>query len=135
MTPAPLAARRDRTGSRAAMVAVLCTAQFVVVLDATIVAVALPAIRRSLDMATADLQWVVSAYTLAFAGVLVLAGRLADLHGRRRVFMAGLALFSAASLACGLSGSAARLVAGRAGHGLRDAGVAPHDLVAITGRL
>src|SRR3954447_8533755 len=132
MTPAPLAARRDRTGSRAAMVAVLCPAQFVVVLDATIVAVALPAIRRSLDMATADLQWVVSAYTLAFAGVLVLAGRLADLHGRRRVFMAGLALFSAASLACGLSGSAAGLIAGRAVQGLGAAGVAPSALAAIT---
>src|SRR3954447_7840847 len=132
MTPAPLAARRDRTGSRAAMVAVLCTAQFVVVLDATIVAVALPAIRRSLDMATADLQWVVSAYTLAFAGVLVLAGRLADLHGRRRVFMAGLALFSAASLACGLSGSAAGLIAGRAVQGLGAAAVAPSALAAIT---
>src|SRR4051812_38549675 len=132
MTPAPLAARRDRTGSRAAMVAVLCTAQFVVVLDATIVAVALPAIRRSLDMATADLQWVVSAYTLAFAGVLVLAGRLADLHGRRRVFMAGLALFSAASLACGLSGSAARPIARRAGPGPGAAARAPSALAAIT---
>src|SRR4051794_40340176 len=88
--------------SRPAMVALLCTAQFVVVLDATIVAIALPAIQRSLGMATADLQWVLTAYTLAFAGFLVLAGRLADLHGRRRVFVAGLALFTGASLACGL---------------------------------
>jgi MFS family permease len=71
------------------MVALLCVAQFVVVLDATIVAIALPAIQRSLRVATADLQWVVSAYTLAFAGFLVLAGRLADLHGRRRVFVPG----------------------------------------------
>src|SRR3954453_10077712 len=104
MTPALNAPR-----SRAALVALLCTAQFIVVLDATIVAVALPSIQRSLDVATADLQWVVSAYTLAFAGFLVLAGRLADLHGRRRLFMAGLALFSTASLACGLSDSAGAL--------------------------
>src|SRR6201989_3362909 len=73
--------------SRPAMIALLCVAQFVVVLDATIVAIALPAIQRSLHVATADLQWVVSAYTLAFAGFLVLAGRLADLHGRRLVLM------------------------------------------------
>src|SRR5919107_1028321 len=99
--------------SRPAMVALLCTAQFVVVLDATIVAIALPAIQRDLHMATADLQWVLSAYTLAFAGFLVLAGRLADLHGRRRVFVAGLALFTAASLVCGLSRSAALLIAAR----------------------
>src|SRR3954452_6863437 len=105
----------QRPAARAGTVALLCTAQFVVVLDATIVAIALPAIRGSLHMATADLQWVLSAYTLAFAGFLVLAGRLADLHGRRRVFMAGLALFSAASLACWLRRSAAGLRAARAG--------------------
>src|SRR5919206_3137425 len=104
MTLALSAERGRRPGARAATVALLCTAQFVVVLDATIVAIALPAIQRSLHMATADLQWVVSAYTLAFAGVLVLAGRLADLHRRRRVFMAGLGGFSAASPARGLSG-------------------------------
>src|SRR6476620_8492371 len=84
--------------------------------------IALPAIQRSLHVATADLQWVVSAYTLAFAGFLVLAGRLADLHGRRRVFMAGLALFACASLACGLSRSL----------GVLAAAVAPAALAAIT---
>jgi EmrB/QacA subfamily drug resistance transporter len=114
------------------MVALLCTAQFVVVLDVTIVAVALPAIQRGLRVATADLQWVVSAYTLAFAGFLVLAGRLADVHGRRRVFMAGLALFAGASLACGLSRSAALLVAARTVQGLGAAAVAPAALAAIT---
>src|SRR3954471_1823158 len=103
--------------SRPAMVALLCTAQFVVVLDATIVAIALPAIQRSLGMATADLQWVLSAYTLAFAGCLVLAGRLAALHGRRRVFIAGLALFTASSLACGLIRSAGFLIAARTAQG------------------
>jgi len=119
---------RSRTG----MIALLCVAQFVVVLDATIVAIALPAVQRSLHVATADLQWVVSAYTLAFAGFLVLAGRLADLHGRRRVFMAGLALFAGASLACGLSRSPGMLVAARALQGLGAAAVAPAALAAIT---
>src|SRR3954451_269435 len=118
--------------SRRAMVALLCTAQFIVVLDATIVAIALPAMQRSLHMATADLQWVMTAYTLVFAGFLVLAGRLADLHGRRLVFMAGLALFSAASLACGLSGSPVALVLARAVQGLGAAAVAPAALAAIT---
>ena len=118
--------------SHAGMIALLCVAQFVVVLDATIVAVALPAIQRSLHVATADLQWVVTAYTLTFAGFLVLAGRLADLHGRRRVFMAGLALFAGASLACGLSRSPGLLVAARALQGLGAAAVAPAALAAIT---
>src|SRR4051794_13457755 len=113
-------------------VALLCTAQFVVVLDVTIVAVALPAIRRGLGFAVADLQWVVTAYTLVFAGFLVLAGRLADLHGRRRVFMDGLALFALASLACGLSRSAGALVAARAVQGLGAAAVAPAALATIT---
>src|SRR4051794_8353863 len=129
---AALADPDQRSSARAGTVALLCTAQFVVVLDATIVAIALPAIRDSLHMATADLQWVLSAYTLAFAGFLVLAGRLADLHGRRRVFMAGLTLFSAASLACGLSTSPAMLVAARTVQGLGAAAVAPAALAAIT---
>ena len=114
------------------MVALLCLAQFVVVLDATIVAIALPDIQRSLHVATADVQWVVTAYTLAFAGFLVLAGRLADLHGRRRVFMAGMALFTVASLVCGLSGSPGLLVATRTVQGLGAAAVAPAALAAIT---
>src|SRR3954454_13702556 len=122
----------QRSSARVGTVALLCTAQFVVVLDATIVAIALPAIRDSLHMATADLQWVLSAYTLAFAGFLVLAGRLADLHGRRRVFMAGLTLFSVASLACGLSTSPAMLIAARTVQGLGAAAGGPAALAAIT---
>src|SRR3954453_6630929 len=114
-----------RPAARAGTVALLCTAQFVVVLDATIVAIALPAIRSSLHMATADLQWVLSAYTLAFAGFLVLAGRLAAPPGRRRGFMAGLALFSVASLACGLSTSPAMLIAARTVQGLGAAALGP----------
>jgi EmrB/QacA subfamily drug resistance transporter len=114
------------------MVALLCVAQFVVVLDVTIVAVALPAIQRGLGFATADLQWVVTAYTIAFAGLLVLAGRLADLHGRRRVLIAGMTLFGGASLACGLSGAPAVLVAARVVQGLGAAAVAPAALATIT---
>src|SRR3954466_13968714 len=88
----------QRSSARAGTVALLCTAQFVVVLDATIVAIALPAKCDSLHMATADLQWVLSAYTLPKSGFLVLAGRLAERNGRRRVFMAGLTPLSTASL-------------------------------------
>src|SRR5215212_7336710 len=124
----PTSARRPR----AASVALLCSAQFVVVLDVTIVAVALPAIRRGVGFALADLQWVVTAYALVFAGFLVLAGRLADLHGRRRVFLGGLALFALASLGCGLSRSPGALVAARGLQGLGAAAVAPAALAGIT---
>ena len=83
--------------------ALLAAAQFIVVLDASIVNVALPSMGRDLDFATEDLSWVVNAYTLVFGGFLLLGGRMADLLGRRRVFVAGLILFSAASLAGGLA--------------------------------
>jgi MFS family permease len=112
--------------------AVLCAAQFVVVLDVTIVAVALPAIQRDLGFSAAGLQWVVTAYTLVFAGLLIAAGRAADLHGRRRAFMAGLGLFAAASLACGLARAPGVLVAARAVQGLGAAAVAPAALATIT---
>src|SRR3954463_13769645 len=113
MTPAPNAPR-----SRAALVALLCTAQFVVVLDVTIVAVALPAIGRDLGFSEAALPWVVSAYGLVFGGFLMLLGRAADVLGRRRVLVAGFALFGVASLACGVASSPAALVAARAVQGL-----------------
>ncbi len=113
-------------------IALLCTAQFVVVLDVTIVAVALPEMGRGLGFATADLQWVVTAYTLTFAGFLVLFGRVADVLGRRRVFVGGLTLFSAASLACGLSDDPWLLVAARAVQGLGAAAIAPAALASIT---
>ena len=88
-------------------------AQFMVVMDATIVAIALPEIRLDLGFSQAGLQWVISAYTLVFGGFLLLAGRAADLWGRRRLFMVGLAVFAVASLACGLAVSPLTLVAGR----------------------
>ena len=110
----------------------LCVAQFVVVLDATIVAVALPEIQDELGFSQAGLQWVVSAYTLAFGGFLLLAGRVADLWGRRRLFMIGLAVFSAASLACGLAVSPLTLLGARIAQGLGAAIVAPSALSSLT---
>src|SRR5213596_2497251 len=83
--------------------ALLATTQFVIVLDASIVNVALPSIGRDLDFSQDDLSWVVNAYTLVFGGFLLLGGRLADLLGRRRLFISGLILFSIASLAGGLA--------------------------------
>jgi len=92
---------------------VLCAGMLMVVLDATIVNVALPSIRSDLGFAPSSLAWVVNAYLIAFGGVLLLAGRLGDLLGRRRVFLAGLAVFTAASLLCGLSIGKEMLVAAR----------------------
>ena len=114
-----------------ARLALLCVAQFVLVLDVTIVAIALPAIGRDLGFAAADLQWVLSAYTLTFGGGLLLAGRVADRYGRRRVFRAGLLLFAAASLACGLAPTAAALIAARAIQGVGSALVAPSALALL----
>jgi len=114
-----------------ARLALLCVAQFVVVLDVTIVAIALPAIGEDLDMSATGLQWVISVYTLTFGGLLMLAGRVADLWGRRRTFRAGLALFAAASLACALAPTAAALVAARAVQGAGAALVAPAALALL----
>ena len=110
----------------------LCAAQFVDVLDVNVVVVALPSIGEDLGFSPEDLQWVVSAYVLFFAGFLLLAGRAADLFGRRRMFVAGLALFASASLVCGLAGSAAVLLAARAVQGLAAAITAPAALSLIT---
>ena len=111
-----------------AILAVCCVAQFVGLLDITIVNVALPSIRADLGFSTAGLQWVVNAYTLALAGFLLLGGRSADLIGRREVFAGGLALFGLASLAGGLAQDEATLVAARAAQGLGAAFVAPTGL-------
>jgi EmrB/QacA subfamily drug resistance transporter len=107
-------------------------AQFMVILDATIVNVALPSIQRGLSFSPESLQWIVNAYTLAFGGFLMLGGRAADLIGRRRLFLAGIVLFSAASLMNGLAGSAGILVAGRALQGLGGALVSPAALSVLT---
>ena len=112
--------------------ALLCVAQFVDVLDVNAVIVALPTIGRELGFAPEDLQWVVTGYVLFFGGFLLLAGRLADLSGRRRMFVGGLALFAASSLLCGLAGSPLVLVAFRAAQGLGAAIVAPAALAIIS---
>jgi MFS family permease len=109
----------------------LCASQFLVVLDVTIVAVALPAMRRSLGASPEGLQWVVSAYTLTFGGLLIAAGRLGDLLGRRRLFMAGLVTFGGASLACALATSLGALVAARAVQGVGAAMQAPAALALV----
>jgi EmrB/QacA subfamily drug resistance transporter len=103
----------------------LAIAEFVVILDATIINVALPSISRNLHVSTDSLSWVVSAYILAFGGTLLLGGRLADLFGRRRLFIIGLCLFAAASFAGGLSTSLGELIAFRALQGLGAAALAP----------
>jgi EmrB/QacA subfamily drug resistance transporter len=113
------------------LVALPCVAQFVVVLDVTIVAIALPAIQDELGFSTTALGWVITAYTLAFGGCLLAAGRLADRSGRRRAFCAGLIVFAVASLACGLAPSGAALLAARAAQGLGAALVAPAALALL----
>ena len=109
----------------------LCVAQFVVVLDVTIVAIALPAVQADLGIATTTLSWVVTAYTLTFGGFLLAAGRWADRAGRRRAFTTGMALFGVASLACGLASDAGVLLASRAVQGLGAALVAPAALALL----
>jgi EmrB/QacA subfamily drug resistance transporter len=111
---------------------ILAVTQFVIVLDASIVNVALPSIGRALDFSQDNLSWVVNAYTLVFGGFLLLGGRLADLLGRRTIFMAGLAVFSIASLLGGLAQSEAWLIAARAAQGLGAALVSPAALSLIT---
>ena len=92
---------------------VLCVGMLMIVLDVTIVNVALPSIQDDLHFSTSSLAWVVNAYLIAFGGLLLLAGRLGDLIGRRRIFLAGIGLFTTASLLCGLAQSQALLVAAR----------------------
>jgi EmrB/QacA subfamily drug resistance transporter len=112
--------------------ALLALAQFMVVLDLTIVNVALPNIQTHLHFSADGLQWIVNAYTLAFGGFLLLGGRAADLLGRRRVFIAGLGLFTAASLLAGLSTSPTMLIAARAAQGLGGALLSPAALSLLT---
>ncbi len=114
--------------------AVLGVAYLMVVLDVSIVNVALPSIQRELDFSTEDLQWVVSAYALTFGGFLLLGGRLGDLLGRRSIFMAGLALFATFSLLCGLAVSAGMLIAARALQGAAGAVLSPSvfSIVSVT---
>jgi MFS family permease len=100
------------------VLALVCSAMFMTVLDVSIVNVALPSIGTDLHFSRENLQWVISAYAITYGGFLLLAGRAGDLLGRRRVFMVGLALFTLASLACGLASSEASLISSRAVQGL-----------------
>jgi MFS family permease len=121
-TSAVLNSRPASRVNRNAVLAVVAVARFMVILDSTVVNVALPTIRRDLGFSEQNLSWVLNAYTLMFGGFLLLGGRAADRLGRRRLFVAGIALFSGASLICGLSQSEGTLLvrAGRAGTGRRD---------------
>jgi EmrB/QacA subfamily drug resistance transporter len=112
--------------------AVVCMGQFMVILDATIVNVALPSIQADLNISDDSLQWIVNAYTLLFGGFLLLGGRAADLIGRRTLFIAGVVVFSVASFVNGLATSEEMLVAGRALQGLGGALLSPAALAVIT---
>jgi len=112
--------------------ALLCTVQFMVVLDIAIVNVALPSIQTDLGFSQENLQWVISAYALLFGGFLLLGGRAADLLGRRRVFLAGIVVFTAASLLSGFAWSEASLIAARALQGLGAAIISPAALSILT---
>src|SRR3989442_5287770 len=108
-----IARSAEPTGSRWLSLMVLCAGFLMIVVDMTIVNVALPSIRRDLGFSQAGLAWVVNAYLIAYGGLLLLGGRLGDLIGRKRIFLIGLALFTAASLLCGLSFSQPMLIAAR----------------------
>jgi EmrB/QacA subfamily drug resistance transporter len=110
----------------------VCLAQFMVVLDATIVNVALPSIQTDLDMSESSLQWIVNAYTLLFGGFLLLGGRAGDLIGRKRVFLAGVVLFTTASLLCALAPDETWLIVARGLQGLGAALVSPAALSIVT---
>ena len=112
--------------------ALLCVTQFVVVLDIAIVNVALPSIQEDLGFSQENLQWVISAYALIFGGFLLLGGRLADILGRRIIFMAGLVVFSVGSLLCGLAWSEESLIIARGLQGLGAATVTPSALSILT---
>src|SRR5881398_1780335 len=119
---------KPKTERRWSALALIVTAQFMVILDVAIVNVALPSIKSDLHFSATNLQWVVSAYAIMFGGALLLGGRLADLLGRRRLFIAGMALFAASSLLCGIAWSEGSLIAFRGVQGLGGALLAPAAL-------
>jgi MFS family permease len=114
-----------------ALLVLICLAQFMVILDVSIVNVALPSIKSSLGFSDTGLQWVVNAYTLTFAGFLMLGGRACDIFGRREVFLAGTAMFAIASLACAVAESQSLLLGARALQGLGGATISPAGLAII----
>src|SRR6266699_3063060 len=131
LTPITKTARVEAPVHRWRAFAVLAVAYFMTIVDLTIVNVALPTIGRKLHFSETNLQWVVTAYGLAYGGFLLLGGRAADLLGRRRILMAGLTLFTAASLGCALAGSEGFLIAMRAFQGLGAAMLIPAALSSV----
>src|SRR6201996_3908778 len=134
LTPTAIVVERPPAGvtSKWLVLVIACMAQFMVVLDASVVNIALPSVQRGLHFAPANLQWVVNSYTLVFGGFLLLGGRAADLLGRKRLFLAGVLLFSAASLLNGFAQSSGMLIVGRGLQGLGGALVSPAALAIIT---
>ena len=130
-----IATAKSRFGSKTALLFVVCLAQFMVILDVAIVNVALPSIDAGLHFSPTGLQWVVNAYTVTFAGFLMLGGRSADLLGRRPLFLAGTALFALSSLACALADSRGLLVGARALQGFGGAIISPATLSIIASSL
>ena len=130
MSGGPMSKEHDARGRWLALY-VLCAGVLMIVLDTTIVNVALPSIREDLGFSPTSLVWVVNAYMLTFGGFLLLGGRLGDLFGHRRLFLAGIALFTLASLGCGLAGSQATLIGARAAQGLGGAVVSAVTLSLI----
>ncbi|MGH2915381.1 MAG: MFS transporter [Solirubrobacteraceae bacterium] len=126
---------KRRLASPNALLAIVCLAQFMVILDVSVVNVALPSIRSGLHFSATGLQWVINAYTLTFAGLLMLGGRSADLLGRRRVFLAGTAMFALSSLLCALAASRGMLIAARGIQGIAGAVSSPATLSIITSTL
>ena len=125
--------RRARIPARRAWsLALLCLASFVAVVDTTILSVALPSVRRAMGFSPAGVQWVLNAYALVFGGMLLLFGRLADLHGRRRLFLTGLAVFGAGSVVAGLAWDQASLIGGRVLQGAGAAAFVPASLALLT---
>ncbi len=131
------AAEDIRTSAPAApptwvVIALACAGQFLVVLDVSVVNVALPSMRADLGLSAPGLQWVVNAYSIAFAGFMLLGGRAGDLYGRKRMFLVGLALFTLASVAGGLAQEGTQLLLARAAQGLGAAVLAPSTLTILT---
>src|SRR3954471_7864375 len=126
-SPEP-SASRSRTG----LLVLLCIAQLMVILDISAVNVALPDMAKDLEISGGDIGWTITSYSLIFGSLLLLGGRAADLLGRRRVFLAGLSVFTVSSLASALAGGAATLFAARAGQGLGAAMLSPAALSIIT---
>jgi EmrB/QacA subfamily drug resistance transporter len=122
----------DRASNKWVVLVLICLAQFMVILDATIVNVALPSIQKDLGLSEANLQWIVNAYTLVFGGFLLLGGRAGDLLGRKRLFLIGLVIFTSASLLNGLAANSGMLIGFRALQGLGAALISPAALSIIS---